>query len=106
MTETSAAPSPAVLREELERLIVDDLLGPASGPDEVLPGGKAVRERYLVGMLAPAATTALEPSRVDRTGVAGDPAGGDDTPEEPAAKAALFPSSMGLTFVVDGARAP
>lgn len=52
----SDIPSPAELRAELDRLIVTDLLGPTD-PHESLPGVRSpVRERYLVGMLAPAAT--------------------------------------------------
>ena len=45
-------PSPAALRDELEQLVLQDLLGPAGGPEEELDEG-SVRDRYLVGMLAP-----------------------------------------------------
>ena len=46
------APSPAALREELQSMVLRDLLGPAGGEDEELDEAR-VRERYLVGMLAP-----------------------------------------------------
>ena len=40
------------LRAELEAMVIRDLLGPAQGPDEELIE-RSVRERYLVGILAP-----------------------------------------------------
>jgi hypothetical protein len=98
-------PSPAALRREFEALVINDLLGPAGGPDETLPviAGSKVRDRYLVGMLAPQDTIALDPERTDRAG-----ADSGDTAEEAAADDAvsatrsLFPSSVGLSFAVDG----
>jgi len=45
-------PSPAALRREFQDLVVGDLLGPAGGDEETLPGRTRVRDRYLVGMLA------------------------------------------------------
>ncbi|NTW97857.1 MAG: hypothetical protein HGB28_04830 [Oscillochloris sp.] len=45
-------PSPAALRADLERLVILDLLGPVGGPEEEIAEG-GVRDRYLVGMLAP-----------------------------------------------------
>lgn len=47
-----APPPLADLRDELESLVIHDLLGPAGGPDEEVDEDR-VRERYLVGMLAP-----------------------------------------------------
>src|SRR6266699_6712817 len=44
--------SPSALRDELERLVLQDLLGPAAGPEEELEDS-SVRDRYLVGALAP-----------------------------------------------------
>src|SRR5260221_4529630 len=44
--------SPAQLRDELERLVLLELLGPAGGPGEELDE-TSVRDRYLVGTLAP-----------------------------------------------------
>ncbi|MBK9712558.1 MAG: hypothetical protein IPO81_14775 [Kouleothrix sp.] len=55
MTTTASPltpPSPAELRAELERLVLLDLLGPAGGAEEEI-AERSVRDRYLVGMLAP-----------------------------------------------------
>ena len=50
----SAVPAPMALRAELEDLIRKELLGPAGGEDEELPRElNSVRDRYLLGMLAP-----------------------------------------------------
>ena len=68
------APTPAGLRRELEDLVVGDLLGPSGGDEETLPGQIRVRDRYLVGMLAPAGTVALDPERADGAAVNGDTA--------------------------------
>ena len=70
-------PKPEDLRRELESLIVADLLGPAGGEDETLPGGERVRDRYLLGMLAPTGTVAAGPERQD------DPGSDSDDPVKP-----------------------
>lgn len=93
-----AAPAPEQLRDELERLIVADLLGPAGGEDETLPGVERVRDRYLVGMIAPLGTIAAGPERMDDSGSASDSEGGDGDPL--AASPSLFQSSIGLSFAV------
>lgn len=51
MTLTNQIPTPAALRTELEHLVCRDLLGPVGGPEEEI--ADSVRDRYLVGMLAP-----------------------------------------------------
>ncbi len=96
------APSPAALRREFQDLVVGDLLGPAGGDDETLPGRTRVRDRYLVGMLAPAGTLAADPERTDSAGVNGDTGPADDPSldDATAAVANLFPSSFGFTCVV------
>src|SRR5258708_3367874 len=45
-------PSPVELRALLEEMVVGDLLGPAGGESEELTE-RNVRDRYLVGVLAP-----------------------------------------------------
>ena len=40
------------IRAELEQMVLSDLLGPAGGPSEEITE-QSVRDRYLVGMLAP-----------------------------------------------------
>ncbi len=102
------------LRAKLEERVINDLLGPAGGEGEELIE-RNVRDRYLVGVLAPskqgveiAGGSAEEdeeeiPSLVDPL-----PEGGADTIEEGTAEMdvpvtlARFPSSFGMTFCVDG----
>ncbi len=45
-------PSLTRIREELEHMVLKDLLGPVEGPEEEIDE-PSVRDRYLVGMLAP-----------------------------------------------------
>jgi hypothetical protein len=52
MSSESATPSQHQIRAELEAMVLGDLLGPAGGPEEELTE-RAVRDRYLVGILAP-----------------------------------------------------
>ena len=56
-------PSPADIRQELQDLIIGDLLGPAGGEDEEIPGRERVRDRYVLGALAPKDTGAVDPER-------------------------------------------
>lgn len=107
--DPAAAPtlvlSPAALRREFEHLIINDLLGPAGGPNEALPvtADRRVRDRYLVGMLAPQDTIALDPERTDRAGVdSGDTAEEAAADDAVSATRSLFPSSIGLSFAVKG----
>ncbi len=99
------APPPAARRDELEQLVIGDLLGPAGGEHETLPGRVRVRERYITGMVAPKRTVAAPPERkprseqVDGAGEASDDSSSDDTTA--AATADLFPSSIGLSFTVE-----
>lgn len=94
-------PSPTGIRDELERIVVADLLGPAGGPEEEV-AERRVSERYLTGMLAPRRIR-LSPEEFDEL-----PVGGEGTPEEgPADTSApqaptMFPSSFGISFSVSG----
>jgi hypothetical protein len=45
-------PPPNTIRAELEHMVIGDLLGPVGGPDEEVVE-RTVRDRYLVGVLAP-----------------------------------------------------
>ena len=49
---TLQVPTPSLIRDELEAAVLRDLLGPAGGPEEEVDEN-SVRDRYLVGMLAP-----------------------------------------------------
>jgi len=98
-----AAPPPAnEIRDELQRLVLEDLLGPKDGPEEELPHFEdRVKERYIVGVLAPKKEP-VNPNTLDEIAQAGT-----DTEEEgktdvtAVQSGTLFPSSMGLTFMVD-----
>ena len=100
-------PTPVEIRDELEQLVLKDLLGPAGGPDEIVTED-TVRDRYLVGMLAP--KRAAQERDVDPRDGAGDDdfAVADGSTEEGGTEREasgpdwLFPSSFGLSFVVDG----
>lgn len=111
------------IRELLQLAIMDDLLGPAGGPEELIVD-MSVRDRYLVGKLAPMENSergedippaerkdeeqpddlvpkglkpGLEPERVSD--------GAETEPGEEldlTTNQSLVPSSMGFTFCVDG----
>ena len=52
MNQINRTPSQHELRAELEKMVVADLLGPAGGEHEEITE-RSVRDRYLVGVLAP-----------------------------------------------------
>ncbi len=118
----------AYIRELLQLAVMDDLLGPAGGPHERIVD-MGVRDRYLVGKLAPreAAQGGIEglegPLANDEVGEPTDPkvpgqhepgaefgtATGRVEPEsdsadeiDAASNQSLAPSSLGMTFCVDG----
>ena len=95
------SPTPFQIRQELEAAILDELLGPAGGESEEV-AERHVYERYLVGMLAPQNNSYAAPGGDDELALGGD---GDEegAVEAPAPfSKTIFPSSMGLTFCVDG----
>ncbi|WP_176087280.1 DISARM system helicase DrmA [Virgibacillus dokdonensis] len=99
----------AYVRSLLENAVIDDLLGPADGPFEEIIG-MSVRDRYLVGRLAPKETIkeefddpVLAKTNVNSSGASGrtddeENTGGTDT----STNQSLVPSSVGITFCVDG----
>ena len=90
-------PSPMKIREELERMVLKDLLGPVGGPEEEIDE-PSVRDRYLVGMLAPKRQE-LSPEEFDDLPTGGSGTS-EDGPTEVTSSAAktMFPSSFGMTF--------
>jgi len=94
--------SPSAMRDELERLVLLDLLGPAGGPAEELDEG-SVRDRYLVGMLAPR-DQHIVPEELDELAVP-EESGSEDGANDDAAlqNTSLCPSSIGMSFCVDSA---
>src|SRR4051812_1637060 len=122
--------SPRQLRDEVEQLVRDDLVGPLGGEREELPIETPPIDRYLLGLLAPqmeprAATGTRQPTLSDGAveedtgadenaasdaqpedelasgGITAD-SGAEGRPEErPAAIDQLVPSAFGLTVAVD-----
>jgi hypothetical protein len=102
------------LRATLEEMVIADLLGPAGGPDEEIDE-RNVRDRYLVGVLAPRRQPQEPQAKPDEDDEDEEvPAipdelseGGADTVDDgntdkdvPIVKAHL-PSSFGMSFCVD-----
>jgi len=91
----------AYIRALLQLAVGDDLLGPAGGPTEEIVG-MSVRDRYLVGKLAPL-DTAPDAAETDNFGESGHPDSEDREEEvDTSNNQSLVPSSMGFTFCVDG----
>jgi hypothetical protein len=99
-TLLQSVPSPMLVRAELEELVLKDLLGPAGGENEEITE-QSVRDRYLVGMLAPTRQN-LSPEEFDELadGSSGTVEEGSAEYTGPTAKT-MFPSSFGLTFCID-----
>lgn len=113
----------AYIRELLQLAVVDDLLGPAGGPHERIVD-MSVRDRYLVGKLAPRETAErgqefpVDPDEVEddadnlivktQQEKSGAPIPKGSPESEPpdeidaASNQSLVPSSFGMTFCVDG----
>ncbi len=97
----SAAPSPTAIRAELLDLVTRDLLGPAGGPDEEIHE-RNVRDRYVVGMLAPKHRL-VEPEE-DEDLAEGGAGTAEDGPTDAGSlqSTTLLPSAFGMTFCLDG----
>lgn len=95
-------PTPSDIRDELTEMVVRDLLGPAGGPDEELGQYEDhAYQRYLVGMLAPK-DSQIDRGEQDEIGTGGGNEGEEGTPDSGVpAGGTYYPSSMGLSFVVD-----
>jgi hypothetical protein len=94
-------PTPAVIRDELQRLVVADLRGPLGGELEEF-GREAPTERYLLARLAPQGTV-IEPDDQDENPAADD-VDPTEPPPEPTAPniTSLSPSSLGCTVYLAG----
>lgn len=87
------------VRELLQVAMKDDLLGPADGPEEEIIG-MSVRDRYLVGKMAPQNTRIVEEDNLP--GASGDGESEERAREVDAStNQSLVPSSFGFTFCVD-----
>jgi hypothetical protein len=95
----SEVPSEVELRAMLEQRVIDDLLGPAAGAGEEIADG-TVRDRYLVGMLAPRRLR-VAPEEVDRLELEEATSPEEDAHEDSnVAAPTMFPSAIGLSFAV------
>jgi len=93
-------PSPMKIRDELEQMVFNDLLGPVAGPEEEVDE-PSVRDRYLVGMLA-TKEQGLSPEENEEPAQGGSCTVEDGKTESSALPArSMFPSSLGMTFCVD-----
>ena len=117
MSDATKTPTPSQhqLRAELEAMVLSDLLGPAGGESEELTE-RTVRDRYLVGVLAPsrsagaAAKPAVDEEEDEEIPLIPDELseGGSDTADDGKTDAdtpvvqAHLPSSFGMSFCVDG----
>jgi hypothetical protein len=91
-------PSPFALREEFERAIVKDLLGPAGRSQKELL--ESVQSRYLVGMLAPK-QSAIGREEMDEHEVVGVESGEEGSTDSGVSlRESLRPSSLGMSFCV------
>ena len=86
------------IRKLLKNALADDLLGPADGPFEEITG-MSVRDRYLLGKLAPKETY-LQADQDDDIGSEGDEEGNKEL--EASKSQSLVPSSIGVTFCIAG----
>jgi hypothetical protein len=123
----SQLPTPYKIRDELEKAVLADLLGPAGGEEEEVDED-SVSDRYLVGLLAPqqrriSAETVnksvvadevqdelfrevdyQQPELLDELAVVGKGTVEEGTTEVSVPPAeTMFPSSFGMTFCVSGA---
>ena len=114
--------TPREIREKLVTMIYKDLLGPVHGEHEEVDE-PSLTERYLVGAIAPRKrytkvspsdetgdqigdetdlTQQEDPAQQDNLAIAGKKNNDDGDTEEVAPPSSLFPSSIGLSFCVDG----
>ena len=96
-----APPTPDALREQLTGLVIKDLLGPAGGEDEELDKDERVRERYLVGLLAPQNTPVDTGAQDHLATTQPDDAEVGATDADAPAHDTLFPSALGLSALLD-----
>lgn len=101
-----ASPGARTLRDELQAMVQADLLGPAGGEhEEIGDEAQNVRDRYILGVLAPRhrATQEESASTDDELAQGGGSDGDDGSPDTGAPRrGTMFPSSLGMTFHVDG----
>ena len=98
-TNQLPVPSKMELRADLHDLLNKELLGPAGGPEEEVDEG--ITDRYLVGMLAPKETVVGADQDDEFAGGTKDSSEEGSAERSGARAGSMFPSSMGLSFVLD-----
>src|SRR5260370_4452582 len=100
---TLQLPGPHAIRNALTKMVTRDLLGPSAGLEEELDQREDhVYQRYLIGMLAPKALEIVG-EEMDELATDESEDGEEGTAESGVpAGSTYFPSSMGMSFVVDG----
>ncbi|GHO65079.1 helicase [Ktedonobacter sp. SOSP1-52] len=96
---SSALPTQYEVRDEMVDMVLRDLLGPAGGSEEEIKESR-VRDRYLVGALAPDKLQTF-PEELDELGGVEDPGEEGDEANEVIQAKSLLPSSIGMSFSVD-----
>ena len=94
-------PTPHDLRDQLTDMVINDLLGPAGGADEELDKEERVRERYLVGLLAPQNVPVEAVAQDQLATTEPDDAEVGATDADAPAHDTLVPSAMGLSALFD-----
>jgi hypothetical protein len=99
MPDSLKPPTTNQIRQELQDLILRDLLGPAGGEEEIVDE-TYVRDRYILGLLAPSGQSVIPEEEEDLAFTDSDSEEG--TVESPTIRnSTMKPSSMGLTFTLD-----
>ena len=104
-TPTCLPPHAFELREHLLDMVFRDLHGPAAGEDEELDHDeRTVRERYLVGAVAPKGRL-LQPESHDRVATDGHDSEDGDADDAAPSQSTFFPNAIGFSFNVSGSAA-
>lgn len=98
---TLVPPTPHDLRDQLTQMVINDLLGPAGGAEEELDKDERIRERYLVGLLAPQNVPVEADAQDQLATTEPDDAEVGATDADAPAHDTLFPSAMGLSAMLD-----
>jgi hypothetical protein len=99
MSITAMSPSAPRVRGELDRLVRLELQGPAGGPDEEVDES-SIKDRYLVGMLAPRDAEVGADQDDDLAVNERSADENNDSDRSGIRKGTMFPSSLGISFVV------
>jgi hypothetical protein len=100
---TQQQTSAATIRDELQALVLNELLGPANGAEEEIhEPNLSVGDRYILGKLAPKGQVLTEDNNEPVTALNGREESQEEgkTDLDVTTSAGLFPSAIGMSFVV------